>query len=139
MRMVLVICLRHSCFSCSYSNLKKWCRCDRSHASSVLVVHWSVVRSMIPLCWPLMVSSIVSMGDLAEVTPGSQRLVVVPVSGVPSAGGATQGATGVGVVGASPQLGDGVGSLLWDLVICGTNAGVPGSAVLGDAAPALRS
>jgi hypothetical protein len=43
------------------------------------------------------------------------------------------------VVGTSPQLGDGVGSLLWDLVICGTNAGVPGSAVLGDAAPALRS
>jgi hypothetical protein len=105
----------------------------------VLVVRWSVVRSMIPLCWPLMVSSIVSMGDLAEVTPGSQQLVVVPVPRVPSAGGATQGATGVGVVGASPQLGDGIGSLLWDLVIRGTSAGVPGSAVLGDAAPALRS
>jgi hypothetical protein len=50
-----------------------------------------------------MVSSIVSVGDLTEVTPGSQRLVVVPVPGVPSVGGASQGVAGARVVGADPQ------------------------------------
>jgi hypothetical protein len=73
------------------------------HASSVPVIHHSVVHLVISLCLPLMVSSIVSVGDLTEVTPGSQRLVVVPVPGVPSVGGASQGVTGARVVGADPQ------------------------------------
>jgi hypothetical protein len=38
------------------------------------------------------------------------------------------------VVGASPKLGDCTGSLLWDVVKRGTDAGVPGSAIPGDVA-----
>jgi hypothetical protein len=68
----------------------------------VPVIHWSMARPAITPRLPLMVSSIASMGDLAEVSLGSQRSVVVPTPGVSSAGGATQGAVGVGVVGASP-------------------------------------
>jgi hypothetical protein len=45
-----------------------------------------------------MVPMTVSVGDLAVVTSGSQRLVVVPVLGVPATGGASQGATGIEVV-----------------------------------------
>jgi hypothetical protein len=50
-----------------------------------------------------MASSIVSVGDLDEVASGSQPPVVALVPGVLSAGGATQGAAGVGVVGADPS------------------------------------
>jgi hypothetical protein len=45
-----------------------------------------------------------------------------------SAGGTSWGAAGVGVVGVGPQLGDDVGSLLQDLVMCSDGAGIPGSA-----------
>jgi hypothetical protein len=103
----------------------------------VPVVHWSMARPAIPPRLPLMASSIASIGDLAEVSSGSQRSVVVPVPGVSSAGGATQGAFGVGVVGAGPQLGDDAGSSLWELVMHSAVTGVPGSVVLGDAALAL--
>jgi hypothetical protein len=79
------------------------------------------------------------MGDLAEVALGLQRPMVAPVPGVSSAGGATQGASGVRVVGAGPQLGDDVKSLLRDLVMCGIGIGGLGSAVLGDTALAPGS
>jgi hypothetical protein len=72
------------------------------------------------------------MGDLDKVTSGSQRPVVALVPRVLSASGATQGATGVGVVGAGPKLGDDAGSSLRDLVIRGADAGVPGNAIPGD-------
>jgi hypothetical protein len=55
-----------------------------------------------PPCLPLMASSIVSVGDLVEVTSGSQQSVMASVPGVPSAGGATQGAAGIRVAGAGP-------------------------------------
>jgi hypothetical protein len=51
-----------------------------------------------------------------------------------SAGGTSWGAAGVGVVGVGPQLGDDVGSLLQDLVMCSDGAGIPRSAAPGDAA-----
>jgi hypothetical protein len=57
---------------------------------------------MIPLCLPLMVPMTASMGHLAVVTSSSQRLVVVPVLGVPATGGASQGAIGIKVVPARP-------------------------------------
>jgi hypothetical protein len=56
-----------------------------------------------------MASSFASIGDLAEVTSGSQWVVVAPGPRVPSAGGATQGAVVIGVVGDGPQLGDNAG------------------------------
>jgi hypothetical protein len=88
---------------------------------------------MIPLHLPLMASSIMSMGDLAEVALDSQRLVVAPVPRMPSASGTTQDAAGLGLVGSGPQLGDDARSSLWDLVMRGTGAGVPRSVVPGDA------
>jgi hypothetical protein len=88
---------------------------------------------MIPSCLPLMASSIASTCDLAEVTLGSQRPVVASVPRVLSASGTSQGATDVGVVGASPYLGDDTRSLLPDWVMRGTGAGVPRSVVPGDA------
>jgi hypothetical protein len=102
MRMVLVICLCHSLSSNSYSDLKKWCRGDRSCASSALVIRRSLARPAIPPCLPLMASSIASMGDQDEVALGSQQPVVAPVPRVLSAGGATQGASDIGVVGPPP-------------------------------------
>jgi hypothetical protein len=135
MRMVLVICLCHSLSSNSYSDLKKWCRGDRSCASSALVVRRSLARPAIPPCLPLMASSIASMGDQDEVALGSQQPVVAPVPRVLSAGGATQGASDIGVVGPPPHLGDDAGSSLWDFVLCGTGIGVPGSAIPSDVAP----
>jgi hypothetical protein len=65
------------------------------------------------------------------VTSGLLWPVVALVLGVLDAGGATQGAADIKVVGTSPQLGDDAGSLLWDLVMRGVNAGVPRSAALG--------
>jgi hypothetical protein len=81
----------------------------------------------------------VSMGDLTVVAPGSQRSVVVPVPGVPSVGGTSQGTASIEVVGAGPQLGEDVGSLLQDLVIRGTAVGAPESDAPGDAVPAPES
>jgi hypothetical protein len=43
------------------------------------------------------------------------------------------------VEGTNPQLGNDAGSLLWDLVMRDTDAGVPGSAATGDAALTLGS
>jgi hypothetical protein len=86
---------------------------------------YSAVRSTILLCLPLMVSSTLSVGDLAVVTPCSLQPVVVPVPGVACAGGASQGVTGVVVVGADTQVGDDTGSLLQNLMMRGTDAGVP--------------
>jgi hypothetical protein len=40
------------------------------------------------------------------------------------------------VVGVGTELGDDAGSSLQDLVMCGTSAGIPGSVVPGDTAPA---
>jgi hypothetical protein len=137
--MVLVICLHHSYFSCSCSDLKKWCHGDRCHASSVPVLHRYVAHLVIPTRLPFMASSIVSVDDLVEVTSCSQRLMVAPTPGVMSASGATHSATGAGVVGTGPQLGDDIGSPLWDLVMCSTGTGVPESAVPGEATPALGS
>jgi hypothetical protein len=59
-----------------------------------------------------MASLIASVGDLAEITSGSQLLVVVPVPGLLCVGGASQGATSIRVVGAGPQLVDDAESLL---------------------------
>jgi hypothetical protein len=129
MRMVLVIYLHRSLFSCYYSNLKKWCHGDRSRASSVSVCG----SPMIPLHLPLMASSITSVGDLAEVALDSQRPVVAPVPRMLSASGTTQDAADLGLVGSSPQLGDDARSSLRDLVMRGTGAGVPRSVVPGDA------
>jgi hypothetical protein len=64
--------------------------------------------------------------------------VVASAAEVPGAGGTPQGATGVEVADADPRLGDSAGSLLQDLVVRGASAGAPGSAALGDAAPAPR-
>jgi hypothetical protein len=139
MRMVLVICLCRSLFSYSYSDLKKWCHGDISCATSVPVVHRSTACPVIPPCLLLMALLIVNVGDLADVTLGSQRLVVAPIPRVPSAGGATQGVAGIGVLGADPQLGDDTGSSLRDLVIRGVGVGVPGSAVPSDLARTPRS
>jgi hypothetical protein len=47
---------------------------------------------------------------------------------VSGAGGAPHGATGTEVADAGPWLGDSARSLLQDLMVCGTDAGVPGSA-----------
>jgi hypothetical protein len=85
------------------------------------------------------VSLTASVGDLTVVTQGSLRPVVAPVLGVLGVDGASQGTTGVEVVGAGPQLGDDIGSLLWDLVVRGADAGVPVSVAPGDAAIALES
>jgi hypothetical protein len=84
-----------------------------------------------------MASSTASVGGLAVITPGSQRLVVLSVLGVPSAGGTPQGTSSVEVVGAGPWLDDDTGSLLWGLVVRISGAGVFESPVMGDAAPAL--
>jgi hypothetical protein len=86
-----------------------------------------------------MASSTVSASDLVVVTSGLLRSVVALVLGVSGAGGAFQGAIDVEVVGTTPQLGDDVGSVLWDLVMHGTDVGVPERAAPGDAAPAPRS
>jgi hypothetical protein len=51
-----------------------------------------------------MPSSIMSAGNLAEDTPVSKWPVVALVPGVSCAGGASQGAIGVGVLGADPSL-----------------------------------
>jgi hypothetical protein len=139
MCIALVVCLRHSHFSCFCSNFKKWCHGDRSHASSIPIARRSTARPPIPPCLPLMASLIASVGDLAEVALGSQWTVVAPVPGVSSAGGASQGASVVEVVGPGPQLGDDTGRLLRDLVMCSASASVPGSATPGDAAPTPRS
>jgi hypothetical protein len=96
-----------------------------------------VVTGVTPHCsprLPLLASSITSVGDLDKVASGSQRLVVALVPRVLSASGATQGATGVGVVGAGPKLGDDAGTSLQDLVIRGADAGVLGNAIPGDTA-----
>jgi hypothetical protein len=63
-----------------------------------------VACSVIPSGLPLMPSSIMSAGNLAEDTPVSKWPVVALVPGVSCAGGASQGATGVGVSGADPSL-----------------------------------
>jgi hypothetical protein len=55
-----------------------------------------------------------------------------------SAGGAG-GVVNIKVDGASPRSGNGVGGLLWDWVMCGTNIGAPKNAALGDATPAPGS
>jgi hypothetical protein len=138
MHLVFVVCLRRSLFFYSCSDLKKWCRGDRSRASSVSVVRWFMARQVIPPCLPLMVSSIASVGDLVKVASGSQRPMVALVPGVPSAGCATQGATGVRVVGVGPHLGHDAESSLRDLVMRGAGADNPGSAIPGDAALAPR-
>jgi hypothetical protein len=83
-----------------------------------------------------------STGDPAMVTLGSLWPVVSPVPRVPSVSGASQGPTGVEVVGGSPPpplLGDNTRSLLWGLVVRGTGTRVSGSAALGDAVPAPGS
>jgi hypothetical protein len=54
---------------------------------------------------------------------------------VPGAGSAQQGATGAKVADIGPWVGDSARTLLLDLVVHDTGAGVPGSAALGDLAP----
>jgi hypothetical protein len=102
---------------------------------SVLVAHRSVAHPIIPPCMSLMAASTMSAGHLAVVTTGSPRSVLALVPRMLGASGASRGATGVKVIGVSPWLGDDAGSLLQDLVMCGTSAGVPRSAALDDAAP----
>jgi hypothetical protein len=63
--------------------------------------------------------------------------MMVSVSEVSSAGGASQETTGVKVVGAGPRLGDDAVNLLWDLVAHGD--GIFGCAAPGDVASAPRS
>jgi hypothetical protein len=58
-------------------------------------------------------------------------------TGTGGAGGTSQGATGIEVVGTGPHIGDDVWSLLQDLVMHDIGAFVLGSAALGDVAPAL--
>jgi hypothetical protein len=86
-----------------------------------------------------MALSTASMGDLAMVTPGPPWPMVAPVESPTLDGGALQGGTGVEVVGAGLWLGDDNGSLLQDLVMCGTSTGIPGSTTPGNAAPAPES
>jgi hypothetical protein len=50
----------------------------------------------------MMALSTTRAGDLDVVTPGSLRLVVASIPGVPGAGGALQGTVDVEVLGASP-------------------------------------
>jgi hypothetical protein len=78
-----------------------------------------------------------STGDLAVVTSGSLRPVVSSVSG--SAGGASQCPVGFEVVGASPRLGDGIGSLMWGLLVRGASASVSERTALSDVASSPRS
>jgi hypothetical protein len=90
--MSLVVGLRHPRFSCFYSDFRKWHCGDRSHASSIPIADWSMVCPVISSCLPLMVLLTVSIGDLAAVTPGSQRSVVALVLGVPASSGASYSA-----------------------------------------------
>jgi hypothetical protein len=64
--------------------------------------------------------------------------VVVSATEVLGAG-ASEGATGTEVVDAGHRLGDSIGSLLQDLVVRGTGAGIPGSATPCDTALAIVS
>jgi hypothetical protein len=75
-----------------------------------------------------MASLTTSVGDLAVVTSSLPRLVVAPVPGVPGAIGTSQDATGVEVVGTSPQQHNDARSLLQDKVMRDTGVGVLGSA-----------
>jgi hypothetical protein len=133
MHVTLVIGL--CCFRFSYfcSDFTKWCRGDRSHTSLVPIACRSVARPAILPCLPLMASWTMSMGDLVVVTLGSPWPVVAPIPRVLGAGGALLGNIDVEVVGASPQLGDDAGSLLWNLMMRG--ASVPRNSTPGDAAP----
>jgi hypothetical protein len=88
---------------------------------------------------PLVASSTVSTDDLAVVTLGLPHPVVALVPGVSGASGGSQGATDIKVVGTRPQLGNDAGSLIRDLMMHSVITGVPGSAVLGDVAPAPGS
>jgi hypothetical protein len=98
------------------------------------------------------------MGDLAIVPSRSPRLATVlretTVPGestsevrealvpqlpkIPSADGASLSAVSVKVDGSSTWPDDDTGGSLWDLVMCGTNTGVAGSAASGDATRAPR-
>jgi hypothetical protein len=75
-----------------------------------------------------MASLTTSVGNLAVVTSGLPQLVVASVPGVPRAIGTSQGATGVEVVGTSPQQHNDARSLLQDKVMRDTGVGVLGSA-----------
>jgi hypothetical protein len=81
----MVVRLHRSRFSCFCSDFKKWCRGDRSCASSVPIAHQSMAHSAASLGLPLIASSIGSMGDQAEVTLGLPRMVVALVPGVSGA------------------------------------------------------
>jgi hypothetical protein len=100
----------------------------------VPVTRRSTSRLTIPPCLPLVASSTVSTDDLAVVTLGLPHPVVALVPGVSGASGGSQGATDIKVVGTRPQLGNDAGSLIRDLMMHSVITGVPGSAVLGDAA-----
>jgi hypothetical protein len=67
------------------------------------------------------------------------RPVVASTMEVSGAGSAPQGAASIEVANADPRLGDSTKSLLQDLVVRSTSAGVPRSAAPGDKAPAPRS
>jgi hypothetical protein len=94
------------------------------------------------------------MGDLVMVTLGLPWLTMVPLESstlvectskareeptlvMPGADEASEGATGVEVDGADPQLGDDAGGSLQDLVRRGISINVPVSVALGDTAPTL--
>jgi hypothetical protein len=81
-------------------------------------------------------------GDRSRVllVPVAHRRPVVALAmEVSCARGAPQGAAGVEVADAGPRVGDSAGSLLQDLVVHGTGAGIPGGAALCDVAPAPGS
>jgi hypothetical protein len=99
----------------------------------VPIIHHPAAFMVTSLCPPLVASLAASMGDIAVVTLGLPRPVVesvesptleeptleaqdASVSVMPSADDASQGTTSVEVDGADPQLGDGIGGLLQDLV-----------------------
>jgi hypothetical protein len=84
--------------------------------------------------WPVVapVKSLASEGPTSEAW-------VEPVLGMSGAGVASQGTTSIEVVGAGARIGDDAESMLRDLVMCDTEAGVPRSPASDDVAPAPGS
>jgi hypothetical protein len=126
---------------------------DRSHTSSSPIVCRPTTHLATSPYFPLVASSVVSVGDLAMVPPDSPRSVVAlqetlapeeptpeaweaPVQEMPGADGASLGAASIEVDGTGPIPSDDTEGSLRDLVMRGANIGVARGAALGDVAPA---
>jgi hypothetical protein len=117
--MALFIGSLRSHFSCSSSDLKRWCWGDRSHTLLALIVRRPTTHLVTPPYLPL----------VAPVPQGTPMLEVWEAS---STNGTLQGAISTEVDGASLRPGDGSRGLLQDWVMHGAGIGAPRNVASGD-------